>query len=522
MRILLLAVCAGLIFQAADATTYYVSSEAGRDTNAGTSEQSPWQSLDKVNSGRFLPGDRILLRAGSHWQSSLTIPSSGTAVAPISVDRYGDGPMPRIDAGDVAENALTILNVEYVQVRNLELTNHGKSPAVRRGVLIAADNIGTLHRIVISDLYIHDVNGAAEKKDRDYGGILFRTTGKSAPSRFAGLRIERNIIWRVDRTGIAGLSDQFGVTTKFEWVSSWYPSFYVVIRDNYIEDVGGDGITPWVTYGALVEHNIVVRTAQRTTENSAGIWPWSTDNTLFQLNAASFTKGTHDGEGFDSDYNSRGTKFIYNLSRENDGGFMMVCTPTIWEAGNFIGNTGTVIRSNISWHDHTRSFALSGPSLNTLIENNAIYIAPGDNVQSVLTTEWSGWAKDVTFRGNLFASQGTAVYGHAAAANKDGTYEYGAGWGGARGHNIVFEDNRFLGNHVDPPEPVTPGDASGQEIAELMQKEPHFDPAAPVGFADYLAKHRAWMIELFTRQFGHPPVLEAPAPIPVSSSANPK
>lgn len=522
MRILALIFCAGLVFQAAEATTYYVSSQTGLDTNTGTSEQAAWKSLEKVNSGHFVPGDHILLQAGSHWQSALTIPSSGSSTAPIIVDRYGDGPLPRIDAGDVAENALTIVNVEYVQVRNLELTNHGKSAAVRRGVLIAADNIGTLHRTVVSDLYIHDVNGSSDKKDKDYGGIVFRTTGKSVPSRFASLRIERNIIWRVDRTGIASVSDQFGVSQKFEWVSSWYPSFYVVIRDNYVEDVGGDGIVPWVTYGALVEHNIVVRASQRVTDNNAGIWQWSTDSTLLQLNAASFVKGTRDGEGFDSDYNSRNTKFIYNLSRENDGGFMMVCTPTIWEAGNFIGNTGTVIRNNISWHDHTRGFALSGPSLNTLIENNAVYIAPGETVQAVLATEWSGWPKDVTFRGNLFASQGTALYGHAAAANKDGTYEFGIGWGGARGDRIVFEGNRFLGNHVDPPEAVTAGDASGQEIAELLAKEPHFDPATPVGFGDYLTKHRAWMIELFTRQFGHPPVLEAPAPIPVTSSANPK
>jgi hypothetical protein len=139
-----------------------------------------------------------------------------------------------------------------------------------------------------------------------------------------------------------------------------------------------------------------------------------------------------------------------------------------------------------------------------------------------LTTEWSGWAKDVTFRGNTFASQGTAVYGHAASANKDGTYELGRGWGGSRGGSIVFEGNRFLGNHVDPPEAVAPGDASGQEIAAMMQSEPQFDPATPAGFDDYLTKHRAWMIALFTKQFGHPPVLEAPAPIPVTSTANPK
>jgi hypothetical protein len=519
MRILSIAFCAGLIFQAADATTYYVSSQTGLDTNAGTSEQAPWKSLEKVNASRFLPGDRILLQAGSRWQSALTIPSSGTAAAPIGVDRYGGGPMPRIDAGDVAENAVTIRNVEYVEVRNLELTNRGASAAIRRGVLIAAENIGTLHKIVVSGLYIHDVNGTLEKQDN--GGILFRTVGKDVPSRFAGLRIERNIVWRVDRSGIAGWSDQFGLK-KVEWVSPWYPSFFVVIRDNYVEDIGGDGIVPWVTYGALVEHNIVARVAQRSAQNSSGIWPWSTDKSLFQLNAVSFAKGTHDGEGFDSDYNSSNTRFVYNLSRENDGGFMLICAPAVGTLGNFIGNTGTVVRKNISWHDHNRTFVLAGSTVHTLIEDNAVYIGKGENVQALITAEWDSWAKDVIFRGNTVAALGTAVYGHATMQNKDGTYALASGWGGARGGNIVFEGNRLLGNHADPPESATTEDASGQAIADLIANEPRFDPANPVDFDSYLTRHRVWMIELFARQYGQPPVFEAPAPIPVSSSAKPK
>jgi hypothetical protein len=517
MRLLSLAFCAGLICQAADATTYYVSSQSGRDTNAGTSKKRPWKNLEVVNSRRFRPGDRILLQAGSRWRSPLTIRSSGTAVAPIRIDRYGTGPMPRIDAGDVAENAVTIRNVDYVEVRNLELTNRGKDTAVRRGVLIAADNIGTLHGIVVAGLYIHDVNGTNERKDN--GGILFRSIGDRIPSRFDGLRIERNIVWRVDRTGITAKSDQIG-PSKLPGISPWHLSLNVVIRDNYVEDIAGDGVVPWVTDGALVEHNIAVRTQQRGSYYNAGIWPWNTDNTLLQLNAASFTKGTTDGEGFDSDFNSRDTKFIYNLSRENDGGFMLICAPGKDQEDNFIDNSGTVIRNNISWHDHNRTFVFAGTTSNTLIEDNAVYVSPNENVQLAITADWGGWAKDVLLRGNLFASQGTSAYGHGMARNPQGAYTLAPGWGGATG--LRFEGNRFLGNHVDPPETVTPGDASGQAIAELMQKEPRFDPTKPDGFADFLVKHRAWMIALFTRQFGHPPVLEGPARATTDRFGNPQ
>ena len=49
-------------------------------------------------------------------------------------------------------------------------------------------------------------------------------------------RIERNICGRWDRSAIAAQSDF--LTLRHEW----FPSTGVVIRDNYVEDIGGDGI----------------------------------------------------------------------------------------------------------------------------------------------------------------------------------------------------------------------------------------------------------------------------------------
>ncbi|GJM81272.1 hypothetical protein HMSSN139_37680 [Paenibacillus sp. HMSSN-139] len=48
-------------------TTYYVDSELGNDSAAGTSEASAWKTLTKANSMTFNPGDRILLKAGGVW-----------------------------------------------------------------------------------------------------------------------------------------------------------------------------------------------------------------------------------------------------------------------------------------------------------------------------------------------------------------------------------------------------------------------------------------------------------------------
>lgn len=77
-------------------TTYYVSS-AGNDANNGTSTSTPWQTLTKVNSRTFVPGDQILFRRGDTWLGTLKIMQAGTAANRILFGDYGSGPKPVID-----------------------------------------------------------------------------------------------------------------------------------------------------------------------------------------------------------------------------------------------------------------------------------------------------------------------------------------------------------------------------------------------------------------------------------------
>jgi len=78
------------------ATTYYVSTTGSNDTNNGTSPSTPWETLTKVNSFTFSPGDNILFNRGSGWYGSLVISNSGTAGNPITYGAYGTGANPVI------------------------------------------------------------------------------------------------------------------------------------------------------------------------------------------------------------------------------------------------------------------------------------------------------------------------------------------------------------------------------------------------------------------------------------------
>jgi hypothetical protein len=257
---------------------------------------------------------------------------------------------------------------------------------------------------------------------------------------------------------------------------------------------------PWATESVLVEHNIARNCNRRAGNYNAGIWPWSTDNSVFQLNEASLTRTTQDGQGFDSDYNSQNTLFQYNYSHDNEGGFMLVCTPGRRNPQDNIGNTGTVIRRNISRNDLARIFHISGGD-NTTIEDNAIYVGPGLDVQMLVLSDWQGWANGAMFRNNQFFVQGTARYGHGAKGS-NGTYALESGPGDAKG--IVFEGNLYAGKHVDrfaDATGVVRSDAAGPKVD---WEAPEFDPAKPDAFDAFLAKHRQWMLRLFQQQFGQP------------------
>ncbi|KAB7729364.1 hypothetical protein F5984_17220 [Rudanella paleaurantiibacter] len=78
-------------------STYYLSS-TGRDSNNGLTIDSPFQTLDRINSVILKPGDKVLFRRGDIFRGTLRIQQSGTAVNPIIFDAYGSGEKPTIAA----------------------------------------------------------------------------------------------------------------------------------------------------------------------------------------------------------------------------------------------------------------------------------------------------------------------------------------------------------------------------------------------------------------------------------------
>jgi parallel beta-helix repeat protein len=123
----------------------YCVSTTGRDTWTGTSLR-PFRTLARIEQINLRPADRVLLRRGGVWGETLTLGCRGTATAPIVLDAYGTGALPRI-------TGLTLQKAAHVTVRNIRVST---SPA--DGVAIIYSDRITLDTLSIDSVQ-HGITG---------------------------------------------------------------------------------------------------------------------------------------------------------------------------------------------------------------------------------------------------------------------------------------------------------------------------------------------------------------------------
>ena len=296
---------------AATGTTYYVDSQSGSDSNAGTSESKAFKTLDKVNDLNLEPGDTVLLKKGSVFEDQalkFTKEDSGTAEAPVKISTYGEGNRPQINTnghgkwelnyGNRLDNvnhkwkgtvssSILIEDTEYIEIEGLELTNDRNSSTDteknkkyndvdamdRTGVAGVAKDNGTVDHIVLNNLYIHDVTGNVYNKHMTNGGIYFvvakpTNEGETGIARYNDIQIRNCSLDTVNRWGIA-------VGYTYQWkkventgilsdeIMAKYGSSNVVIENNYLNHVGGDAITTMYLDRPLIQYNVSENAAEQ-------------------------------------------------------------------------------------------------------------------------------------------------------------------------------------------------------------------------------------------------------------------
>lgn len=397
-------------------TTYYVSTLDGSDRDSGTSKEEAFYSLQKINNIELQPGDKVLIEAGSVFiDGYLHIEGSGAPGAPILINRYGEGPDPKIKTNGqgiwyqnyghplgnpkhqykgYVSSSILLYDVEYIEINNLNISNDPNMPNEpyssldkmnRTGVAVVAQNKGTLDHIYLNNLKIHDIRGNVYDKHMNNGGIYFtvfkpRNPEKTGIPRFNDVKITNNVVKDVSRWGIAvaftAYFEKFSSAELPDSIMKKYGNTHVVIRNNYVKNAGGDAITAMFSYKPLIEYNVSDGAAKEINDEvysatdfgqvAAAIWSWKSKDALFQYNEAFDTHYNQDGMAWDADYGD-GTIYQYNYSHHNAGGALMVC---LYESVN------TVFRYNISQNDLGGILSLPN-NPEAKIYNNTFYVKEG-------------------------------------------------------------------------------------------------------------------------------------------------
>ena len=448
------------------ATTYYIDARCGDDTHCGTTPDSAWRTLAKVNATTFQPGDRILLAAGSAWTGMLHPLGSGQPGMPITISSFGSGPKPVIDGGG-SPAAIWLEDQQHWVIDNLELRNtttnrmitgylsgkhkeEGKEtqvPGLRSGIVVRASGTERMAGLRITNCDIHSIQGSSWRLSMpgmyDNAGIHISTI---AP--FDEVTIENNHVHDLDTIGmIVWVGTGKNVHNWLDNDSALWGR-KLIIRGNLIVKTGADGMIVGSSDGALIEHNVCydaginAEKAQDVSGNAgndemhiAGIWCIASKDALFQYNECARTRvfaHPADSEAWNVDMGCRGTiTYQYNYSHDNSGGTLMIMN---WNP--YLDNV--VFRYNISQNDGRH---------NKLGRQLAMYEHPGQMFKNaefynnvfVNTVDDKGFGmgdcEGVSYRNNIF-------YWHLPGSQV-GPQEH---WPSAYPKRAVFEANCFAGH----------------------------------------------------------------------------
>jgi hypothetical protein len=310
------------------AADYHLDCQAGSDAASGLSALSPWRTLTKVNETRLQPGDRVLLKRGATCQGVLAPQGSGLPGQPITLDAYGEGALPIVDAAG-GFVAIRLNNQEYWRIARIAATG-----ATEHGIFLGASS-RVVHDVQLTDVQVWGVHGKLTQKTS--GLIVAKASGAGL---FDGLVIDGATVW--GSTQWAGI-----LVDGVAWANppAQQRSTGVLIRNAIAHDVWGDGIVLFQVNGGIVERSAAWNTGMQPTQTigtPSGIWTWRCNACQVRESESFFADSPGvDGGSFDIDWGNDDNIFAGNYGHDSQA----YCI-SVFGAENFT-TTNSVIRDNL-------------------------------------------------------------------------------------------------------------------------------------------------------------------------------
>ncbi|MEP7108111.1 MAG: right-handed parallel beta-helix repeat-containing protein [Ferruginibacter sp.] len=381
--------------KALTARAYYLDT-SGNDSNKGT-KNSPWKTIQKINSILIKAGDSVMLKAGQAFTGTLRLDASciGLSNKPVLFTSYGKGKAV-INAGNAS--AILIEKTKFITVRKLKLAGTGRKDGNTGDGIALAD----CSNIMLSELEIGGFRNS---------GVLVNS---SSDIRITEVNAHDN--------GFAGIS-----------VSGKYPSkkscsnIYIGYCNAYnnpgspaiLDNHSGNGIVAGICNKLTIEYCTATNNGwdmPRVGNGPVGIWCYEADSVIIQHCISYRNKtsaGGDDGGGFDLDGGVTNSVVQYCLSYENQGsgfGIFQYVGASAWH-----NNT---IRYNISENDGTVSPAGAGIYIwnssddsmqfnNCSFYNNTIYNSKG----AAISYAGQSTRKGFLFYNNIFVGSDSLLKG---------------------------------------------------------------------------------------------------------------
>jgi hypothetical protein len=439
-------------------TLYYINSVLGNDSNNGTSQNTAWKSLSKINDIVLKPGDSVLLANNVVFEQPLLLNNIlGSAQKKIVFTSYSPNntfikERATIKTENVL-NAICINDCSFIELKNITVSarpginkNLRSVKPQRCGILVQPTKNGVIENIIFDNIMVQDVFYETSGYKRPITEV---TSANGTQSYGWGIRF-------INRTKEAIIKDIFIKNCQINNVSHTGIKFTgknhniknIVIENCKILETGGPGIQmSGVDQGHIV-NNYINKSGSandsRKWGRGSGLWTWGSKDILIEKNYFLNANGPGDSAGAHIDFNCKNIILQYNFSAYNAGGFCEIL-------GN---NYNCAYRYNISVNDGHRvkgtngafqegktlwlsgfagkNIQRNGP-FNSYIYNNSIFVSK--NVVSKFAFDKG--SDGILIMNNIFYIQGESkgVLGDQYKPDTSGESQI---------KNVVFKNNLFL------------------------------------------------------------------------------
>ena len=302
--------------------SFYLDSVNGNDANAGTSADSAWKTLKRLEAETIASNTKILLTGGGVFEGTVAIRSKGGKLSGIEITSYGQG-RAEIRAG--TGDGVFVQGAADVRITNLNLVGVGRKEGNHQG----------------RGVHLRHVTGAVVDNVEASG---FQRAGIE-PRRSKNVRITGFYAHDNGHAGISASSTRNLYIGRCRTINN--PG-----DPNIKKNHSGNGIVISGCADVLVEHcesaeNGWDQWVGGQGNGPVGIWCHDSERVIIQYCVAHHNKSTSgDGGGFDFDGGTSDSILQYNYTYENQSSGML-----LWEYGSYKKLTRNTIRYNVFIHD---------------------------------------------------------------------------------------------------------------------------------------------------------------------------